>query len=60
MPRQRQRVRLEDSLKLDLNKLVRRGFVQPGGMTGPVGIRWTHGYWGDLGTGLIWANIRAT
>ena len=57
MPRQRQRVRLEDGLRLDLNKLVRRGFVQPGGMTGPVGIRWTHSYWGDIGTGLIWANM---
>src|SRR5215468_5209999 len=57
MPRQRQRVRLEDGVKLDLNKLVRRGFVQPGGMTGPVGIRWTHTYWGDIGTGLIWADM---
>ena len=30
MPRARQRVRLEDGLKLDLNKLMRDGLGQPG------------------------------
>src|SRR5262249_35222834 len=32
---------LESGLKLDINRLVRRGFIQPGATTGPVGIKWT-------------------
>jgi hypothetical protein len=30
MARWRERVRLEDGLKLDLNRLIRRNFVRPG------------------------------
>jgi hypothetical protein len=33
MPRPRQRVCLQDGLKLDLNRLIRLGTVQPGMMT---------------------------
>ena len=41
MPRPLQRVRLESGLKLNLNRLVRRGSIKPGAITGPVGIAWT-------------------
>ena len=57
MPRPRQRVCLQDGLKLDLNRLARRGFVRPGAYIGPCGITWTHSYWGEVATGLISANM---
>jgi len=41
MPRPLQRVCLESGLKLNLNRLVRRGSIKPGAITGPVGIAWT-------------------
>ena len=57
MSRPRERVCLQDGLKLDLNRLARRGFIAPGGCTGPRGISWTHSYWGEVATGLIRADI---
>lgn len=60
MPRPGYRVRLENGLKLDLNKLVRRGFVTPGERTGPIGIRWASDYWGEIATGVIWSDMRYT
>jgi hypothetical protein len=42
MPRQCQRVRLENGIRLDINRVARRGFVEPGAFTGPRGIRWTN------------------
>jgi hypothetical protein len=53
MPRSRQRVCLQDGLKLDLNWLARNGFVQFGANTGFREIRWTHSYWGKIANGLI-------
>jgi hypothetical protein len=41
MPRPRQRVCLQDGLKLDLNRLARQSFVRPGTCAGPTGIEWT-------------------
>ena len=41
MPRQRQRVCLQDGLKLDLNRLIRQGAVRPGFSTEPYLIQWT-------------------
>jgi hypothetical protein len=41
MPREKQRVRLEDGLKLDLNRLIRQGFGRPGTNPRTDGIRWT-------------------
>lgn len=38
MPRPRERVCLQDGLKLDLN--ARNGFIRQGARSGPVGIRW--------------------
>ena len=58
MARSTSKVRLENGLKLDLNSLARRGFVRPGAITAPVGITWTHGYWGDIACGTIWASMR--
>jgi hypothetical protein len=41
MPRPCQRARLESGLKLDLNRLARRGFIQPGAYKRS-GIRWSY------------------
>jgi len=41
MPRRLQRARLEDGLRLDLNWLVRKGFVRVGEWVGDRRIRWT-------------------
>jgi hypothetical protein len=38
MPRSRQRAQLESGLKLDINRLLRRGFIRSGTVTGPIGI----------------------
>jgi hypothetical protein len=51
------RVKLENGLKLDLNRLAKRGFVRPGASTGPISISWTHSYWGHVGSGLISADM---
>ena len=47
MPRPRERVCLQDGLKLDLNRLARKGFIKHGATIGVRGITWTHSYWGD-------------
>src|SRR6516225_3390783 len=58
MPKPLQRVRLESGLKLDLNRLIRRGFIRPGVITGAVGIAWADKYTGDeIASGLITANM---
>jgi hypothetical protein len=58
MPRCCQRVRLESGLKLDINRLARRGFIRFGAATGPVGITWTNSYTGDeIASGVITANM---
>jgi hypothetical protein len=57
MPRPCQRVRLESGLKLDLNRLARRGFIQPGAYKG-CGISWTNSYTGEqIALGFITANM---
>jgi hypothetical protein len=57
MPRQRERVCLEDGLKLDLNRLARKGFVRRSANIGFRGITWTHSYWGEIASGLISADM---
>lgn len=52
------RVRLENGLKLDLNRFARRGYVRPGAVSGPVGIKWTNSYWGHIGSAVLWADMR--
>jgi hypothetical protein len=58
MPKPLQRVRLESGLKLDLNRLIRGGFIRPGVITGAGGIAWTDKYTGDeIASGLITADL---
>jgi hypothetical protein len=55
--RARQRVCLQDGLKLDLNRLARNGFIKPSANIGSRGIRWTHSYWGEIASGMISADM---
>ena len=57
MARPRQRVCLQDGLKLDLNRLAQNGFIKRGANNGSRGIRWTHSYWGEIATGTISADM---
>src|SRR6476619_7329270 len=57
MSRPRERVCLQDGLKLDLNRLARQGFVRRGANIGGRGIKWTHSYWGEIATGTISADM---
>ena len=57
MPRPRQRVCLQDGLKLDLNRLARKGFVKTGANIGARGIKWTHSYRGEIASGMISADM---
>jgi hypothetical protein len=57
MPRPRERVCLQDGLKLDLNQLARKGGVKPGANIGPRGVTWTSSYWGIVATGMITADM---
>ena len=57
MPRPCQRARLESGLKLDLNRLARRGFIQPGAYKAS-GISWTNNYTGEqIASGFITADM---
>ena len=57
MPRPRERVCLQDGLKLDLNRLARKGFIKHGANVGVRGIKWTHSYWGEIASGTISADM---
>jgi hypothetical protein len=58
MPRPRNRVCLQDGLRLDLNRLRRRRFILPGFETGPTPIRWNYDYTGEVvASGLISASM---
>jgi hypothetical protein len=57
MPRPRQRVCLQDGLKLDLISLARKGFVRRGVRTGRRGITWVHSYWGEIASGTVSADM---
>jgi hypothetical protein len=58
MPRPRQRVCLQDGLKLDINRLAHRRFIRRGARSGPIGIRWYSSYWDeDIASGLITADM---
>ena len=58
MPRRRQRVCLQDGLKLDLNRLIRSGLIRRGAKSAPTGIRWYSSYWErDITSGIITADI---
>jgi len=53
MPRPRQRVRLQDGLWLDLNKLLREGLGPLGTIPWPVEIRWTSSRSGEIAKGSV-------
>jgi hypothetical protein len=53
-------VRLESGLKLDINRLARRKFIQPGMVTGPVGIEWKNSYFNEITSGIITADLSGT
>lgn len=57
MSRQRERVCLQDGLKLDLNRLAGKNFVKFGGNIGVRGIAWRHWYWDEIASGLISADM---
>ena len=57
MARNRRRVCLQDGLKLDLNRLARRGLIKFGANIGPRGIQWTHSFWGEIASGTISADM---
>src|SRR5215207_2843863 len=53
MPKPRQRIRLEDGLRLDLNKLAREGFWPRRNNPLIVSTRWTSNLRGEMGNALI-------
>ena len=57
MPRPRNRVCLQDGLKLDLNQLARQGFIKFGADIGARGISWTNPRQGQVARGVISANM---
>jgi hypothetical protein len=57
MPRSRSRVCLQDGLKLELNRLTRKGFIRRGCYCGVRGIKWTNSYWGEVASALISADL---
>lgn len=61
MPRPRERVCLQDGLKLDINRLAQKGFVKPRTKVGPYGIRWTYTYTDEaVAFGRTTANMEGT
>src|ERR1043166_4765613 len=57
MPRPVQRVRLENGLKLDLNRLARRGSIKSGAINGPVKIAWTDDTGQQVASGYVTADM---
>ena len=57
MSRSRVRVCQQDGLRLDLNRLARRGSIKFGANIGVRGIVWTHSYWGEVARGIISADM---
>ncbi len=58
MPRSRQRICLQQGLRLDISWLVRRGLIAPGSATGLQAIRWMNSDTGDaIASGWISADM---
>src|SRR5262245_59199280 len=57
MPRPRYRACLEDGLKLDVNHLVRKGFIKFGANIGARGISWTNSHRRAIANGVITADM---
>jgi hypothetical protein len=58
MPRPRQRVCLQEGLKLDINVLARRGLIVPGSATDPHAIRWMNSDGEVIASGWISAAMQ--
>src|SRR6516165_8164596 len=57
MPRPRYRACLQDGLKLDLNHLARKGFVEFGANIGARRISWSNSHRGAIASGVISADM---
>jgi hypothetical protein len=58
MPRPRQRVCLQQGLKLDIHLLARRGLIAPGSTAGPQSIRWVNSNGQVIASGWISADMK--
>jgi hypothetical protein len=58
MPRSRQRICLQEGLKLNINLLIRRGLIASGSATGPQSIRWVNGNGQEIASGSISADMK--
>jgi hypothetical protein len=58
MPRSRQRICLQEGLKLDINLLARRRLIVPGSAAGPHAIRWVNSSGEVIASGWISADIQ--
>jgi hypothetical protein len=58
MPRSRQRICLQEGLKLDFNLLAQRGLIAPGSATSPHAIRWVNSDGEMIASGWISADMR--
>ncbi len=56
MPRPRERVCLQDGLKLNINRLIRDGFVRRDAFARSF-IRWSHSSWGEIATGSVTTDL---
>lgn len=57
MSRNRQRVCLQDGLKLDINRLTRNGLIRSCVGTMAYALRWTNSYWGEVARGVVTAHM---
>jgi hypothetical protein len=58
MPRPRQRICLQEGLKLDFNLLRQRGLIVPGSATGPHAIRWVNSDGEMIASGWVTGDLR--
>jgi hypothetical protein len=59
MPRSRQRICLQEGLKLNINLLARRGLIMPGSASGPHALRWVNSDGEVIASGWISADMRS-
>jgi hypothetical protein len=57
MPRNLQRLCLQDGISINLNRLLQRGSLVRNGRTVGAGIQWTSNVWGVVGTGTMSADM---
>jgi hypothetical protein len=57
VPRPRSKVCLEDGLKLDLNRLAKKGIIKFGANIGARGISWSNSHRGVIASGVITADM---